>query len=332
MNLVSVIVPCYNEEKNIGLLLDAIYIQNYPSNFIEVVIVDGISTDQTLHEISKVQEKYKDLSIRVVTNPKKNIPSAVNIGIRESTGDIIIRMDAHSIPDKNYIKFCVENLTKNIAANVGGKWIIIPGSNTKIADCIALAASHPFGVGDAKYRYSDSADYVDTVPFGSFFRSLVDKIGYFDENLLANEDYEFNVRIRSSGRKIYFDPRIQTKYIARANLKELAKQYWRYGFWKLKMLKRYPETLRLRQAIPPIFVAGIMLLSIMSFFSIYSLLLLSAILILYFVVLIIGTAVLAKNKDKCFCLLGVPLAIIVMHFSWGLGFIYSLLSGMVKKN
>ncbi|HSM24561.1 MAG TPA: glycosyltransferase family 2 protein [Anaerolineaceae bacterium] len=327
MNFVSVVVPCYNEEKSIRFLLDALNNQKFPKDEFEVIIVDGLSSDTTLAVISDYQLNHPQLDVKVISNPKRNIPAAVNLGILGSNGEIIVRMDAHSIPDENYIRFCVENLENNIAANVGGRWNIVPGSESKMSRCIALAASHPFGVGDAKYRYSETAGYVDTVPFGSFYKSLTNQIGLFDEKLLANEDYEFNVRIRNSGNKIYFDPRIQTQYIARSNIKDLAKQYWRYGFWKFKMLKKYPGTLRWRQAIPPIFVTGIMLLIIMSFFSTGALFFLLAILSIYLIALMIGIVPFVKKTKDLICLLGVPLSIVVMHFSWGLGFLYSLMFG-----
>lgn len=330
MNFVSVIVPCYNEEKNIGFLLDALNQQIYPHELIEIIIIDGQSTDQTLTVIKTKKEKYNNLFIKVLSNPPKNIPSALNIGIRNSSGDIIVRMDAHSIPDPNYIKFCVEDLNNQLGSNVGGRWIIIPGSESKMGKCISLAASHPFGVGDAKYRYSSEAGYVDTVPYGAFYRELIDEIGYYNEDLLANEDYEFNVRIRNSGKKIYFDPRIKTQYIARDTIMSLSKQYWRYGYWKFRMLKNYPDTLRWRQAIPPIFVTGIILLILMSIFNPMVWIILSIIILLYVLILSIGTLSVIDIQTDSYCLLGTPFAIIVMHFSWGLGFIYSLATGLGK--
>ncbi|MBW6471572.1 MAG: glycosyltransferase family 2 protein [Anaerolineaceae bacterium] len=330
MNFVSVIVPCYNEEKNIGFLLEALNQQTYPHELIEIIIIDGVSTDKTLLVIENEKEKHKNLSVKVITNPQKNIPAALNIGIRNSTGDIIVRMDAHSIPDPNYIKYCVEDLNNKLGSNVGGRWVIIPGAESKIGKCISLAASHPFGVGDAKYRYSSEAGYVDTVPFGAFYRDLIDEIGYFNEDLLANEDYEFNVRIRNSGKKIYFDPRIKTQYVARDTIRSLSKQYWRYGYWKFRMLKRYPDTLRWRQAIPPIFVTGIILLILMSIFLPMVWILLSIITLLYILILCFGTLSVIDKKTESYCFFGIPIAIIVMHFSWGLGFIYSLTTGLGK--
>lgn len=331
MNFVSVIVPCYNEEKNIGFLLEALDKQTYSKELFEIIIIDGQSIDDTLEVINTEKERYPELSVKVIPNPQKNIPSALNIGIRNSSGEIIIRMDAHSIPDSDYIKICVENLNNDLGANVGGRWIIIPGSKSKMGKCISLAAAHPFGVGDAKYRYSTEAGYVDTVPYGAFYRTLIDEIGFFNEKLLANEDYEFNVRIRNSGKKIYFDPRIQTQYVARNSIKSLAKQYWNYGYWKFRMLRIYPDTLRWRQAIPPIFVTGIILMIFAAIFFPIVWIPLGSIILLYFIILILGTFSVTNLNTDGYCLFGIPLAIVVMHFSWGFGFLYSMITGLVKK-
>jgi glycosyltransferase involved in cell wall biosynthesis len=331
MNFVSVIVPCYNEEKNIGFLLAALNQQTYPKELFEIIIIDGQSIDNTVAVINSEKEKYPELIIKLVPNPKKNIPAALNIGIRNSSGEIIIRMDAHSIPDSSYIEICVQDLKNDLGANVGGRWIIIPGSESKMGQCISLAASHPFGVGDAKYRYSSEPGYVDTVPYGAFFRTLIDEIGFFNEDLLANEDYEFNVRIRNSGKKIYFDPRIKTQYIARDSIKNLSIQYWRYGYWKFRMLTKYPGTLRWRQAIPPVFVTGIILMTVMAIFFPIVWIPLGSIFFLYVLILVFGSLSVIVKKANGFCLLGIPIAIIVMHFSWGLGFLYSFTTGMIKK-
>lgn len=328
---VSVIIPCRNEEKTIHLLLEALAGQNFSQSEMEVIIADGMSTDQTRPVIQEFQAAHPKMNLQVVDNPKKIIPSALNTGILASSGEVIIRMDAHSIPSPDYITRCVQALDAGIADNVGGVWDITPQNNSWIARAIATAAAHPLAVGDAQYRYSSQAAYVDTVPFGAFKRELIDKIGFFDETLLTNEDYEFNTRIRQSGRRIWLDPQIRSVYYARKNLKELAQQYWRYGFWKAQMLRRYPETLRFRQALPPLFVLSLVLLPLFGlryrlFWSLFL-----AELVLYGVVLLsVGIQLAVKNKD--FLLVpGVPLAIATMHLSWGASFIIGLFSRPKSK-
>jgi len=170
-----------------------------------------------------------------VDNPRRSIPSAVNCAIQNSRGEIIVRLDAHSKPYPDYVQNCVDALEQGRGDTIGGVWEIHPGAPTWIARSIAVAAAHPLGVGDAFYRHTKVAAEVDTVPFGSFRRSLVDRVGYFDESLLTNEDYEFYVRVRNAGGRIWLDPAIRSVYFARSTLGQLARQYRRYGFWKWLM-------------------------------------------------------------------------------------------------
>jgi succinoglycan biosynthesis protein ExoA len=281
MTIVSVIIPCYNEQDTIHLLLDAIYRQTFPLKDLEVIIADGGSSDQTLENIHLFQASHENFKIQVIENKLRSIPAGLNSALRICQGDFIVRLDAHSEPAQNYIELCIKDLLDNKGQNVGGIWEIKPGGEGWVAKSIATAASHPFAVGDARYRYSKQPGYVDTVPFGSYPRGLFDKIGNFDESLLTNEDYELNTRIRLSGGKIWFNPRIKSIYYARSNYSSLAKQYWRYGFWKFKMLERYPKTLRWRQALPPLFVAGIIILAISGIFIFMALVLLLFIMAIY---------------------------------------------------
>jgi glycosyltransferase involved in cell wall biosynthesis len=324
---VSIIIPCYNEEKTIGLLLNAIKKQDYPLSNIEIVIADSLSTDATKEKIFEFIKSNPSVLVKVVDNTKQTIPSGVNCAAKAAKGEILIRLDAHSEPNEEYVKTSVDLLKNNVAENVGGIWEIQPGEDTCIAKAIAKAAAHPLGVGDAKYRVSTKAQYVDTVPFGAFYKKTFENIGCFDETLLANEDYEFNARLKNSGGKVWLDPRIRSKYYARKNLKELAKQYWRYGFWKVRMLKRYPKTIRWRQALPPLFVVSIFLLGILSIFIPFTRIILGLELGIYFsTVLFIGLQTAIKHNDLCFLLM--PFAIITMHFSWGGGFINSLFASV----
>ena len=278
---VSVIVPCYNEEETIQKLLEAIYHQSYPRDQIEVIIADGLSTDHTRDVIGAFQVIHPDFAIRIIENKKRIIPSGLNCAIEAAQGEYIVRLDAHSIPDSEYISLCVDGLQKGSGDNIGGIWKIEPGAHTWIAKSIAIAVSHPFGVGDALYRIGGTAQEVDTVPFGAFRRQLVDKIGMFDETLLTNEDYEFNTRVRQSGGKVWMNPSIHSVYFARSTLGELAHQYWRYGYWKAQMLRRYPKTLRWRQVIPPLFVLALICLGLLSFIWYFASWLLVIIVLLY---------------------------------------------------
>jgi glycosyltransferase involved in cell wall biosynthesis len=329
---VSVIVPCYNEQSTIRLLLDALHQQTYPRANMEVIVSDGMSQDRTREAIAAFQKDFPDLEVRLVDNPLRNIPSGVNRGIEASHGDLIVRFDGHAKPYPDYVENCVKAHGEGRGANVGGVWEIRPGSDTWIAKSIAVAAAHPLGVGDALYRHTKQAAEVDTVPFGSFRRALIEKIGFFDESLLTNEDYEFNARVRKSGGKIWLDPSIRSVYFARATLLELIRQYWRYGFWKWRMLRRYPDTLRWRQALPPLFVLSLIVLFVLSIFVPLTRILLAGEILLYLSIMILAGFYSAFRQRKAYLIPGLPLAIPAMHIAWGSGFLWSMLTSSVQKN
>jgi cellulose synthase/poly-beta-1,6-N-acetylglucosamine synthase-like glycosyltransferase len=323
---VSIIVPCYNEEKRIGFLLDALFSQTYPHAQMDVTIADGHSSDQTRAVIDEFQRTHPDLRLQVVDNNAQTIPAALNRAVNASEGEIIVRLDAHSGPYPDYIEKTVAALEADIADNVGGVWEIRPGAETWAAKSIAVAAAHPLGVGDALYRHAKEAAYVDTVPFGGWRRSLMEKIGMYDETLLANEDYEFNARIRRSGGKIWLDPSIRSVYFARATFAALAKQYFRYGLWKWRMLRRYPGTLRWRQALPPAFVLSLAVAVALALFSSAFRWLAPLELLLYFGILEWFGLRAAFQRREFFLAFGLPLAIASMHLAWGSGFLWSILN------
>jgi succinoglycan biosynthesis protein ExoA len=321
---VSIIIPCYNEQATIQLLLHALHEQTFPRAEMEVIIADGFSTDNTREEIAAFQKDFPDLAVRVVDNAHRSIPSAVNRAIEAARGEIIVRLDAHSKPYPDYVTNCIKAHAEGRGDNVGGVWEILPGADTWIAKSIAVAAAHPLGVGDALYRHTKIAAEVDTVPFGSFKRTLIERVGYFDESLLTNEDYEFNTRVRKAGGRIWLDPAIRSIYFARATLSELAQQYWRYGFWKWRMLRRYPDTLRWRQALPPLFVLSLISLTLLSIFVPVARIALMSELILYFFLIILAGLSAVYLRRKAHLLPGLLLAIPVMHITWGGGFLWSI--------
>lgn len=324
---VSIITPCYNEHNTIGLLLEGIYRQSYPRTALEVVIADGGSTDATLEVIHAFQSRHPDLAIRVVPNPQRITPAALNRAIAAARGEILIRLDAHSIPASDYVARCVAALEQGLGDNVGGVWEIRPGAKSWIARAIAIAASHPLAVGDAQYRRApETARSVDTVPFGAFRRALFDRIGLFDERLPINQDYELNARVRQHGGVIWLDPAIRSVYIARPTLRLLARQYWRYGFWKARMLAHHPTTLRWRQAIPPLFVAGLLGLAISAPFATAARRMLGVMIAMYGGALgAAGVHAAVQRRDPALSA-GLPLAIATMHLCWGSGFLWSIRS------
>ncbi len=332
MPQVSIIVPCYNEQETICLLLDAIYAQTFPRSQIEVILSDGMSTDQTRARVHSFQQQHPDLAIHIVDNPRRVIPSALNRAIENSQGDVIVRLDGHSVPTPDYVARCHALLQAGRGDNVGGVWQIHPGGSTWIASAIAAAASHPLGVGDALYRLGGNARPVDTVPFGAFHRALFDRIGLYDETLFTNEDYELNVRIRQAGGVIWFDPAIRSVYFARPNLSALARQYWRYGYWKAQMLHRYPKTLRWRQFLPPLFVAALLTLLILApWWAIAGWLLLLQLGLYTLALLTAGAHSAISNQDPL-RVIGLPLAIATMHLTWGAALLWGLISPSSKEH
>jgi succinoglycan biosynthesis protein ExoA len=325
---VSIIIPCYNEQRTIQSLLEAIHAQTFARASLEVIIADGMSTDQTRQEISSFVNSHPDLHISVVDNPRRSIPGALNLALGVASGEIIVRLDAHSRPYPDYVERCVTDLENGLGENVGGIWEIRPGVENWVARAIAAAASHPLGVGDALYRFTDKAGYVDTVPFGAFKRELLALVGFFDETMLSNEDYEFNARIRARGGKVWLDPAIRSIYYSRTGYGDLAKQYWRYGYWKYRMLRRYPRTLRLRQGLPPLFVSSLVVLAALGIpWSAFHALLGFEILLYVPLLAVTGAWMALKNREGTLAL-GMPLAIATMHLSWGSGFLWSMIKGM----
>lgn len=326
MPRISIIVPCYNEQNTIQLLLDAVYAQTFPRADLEVIIADGLSSDRTRERIAAFQAAHPDLAVCVVDNPSRTIPAAVNRAIRAAQGAYLVRLDAHCMPQADYVARCVAGLESGQGDMVGGVWEIRPGGPGWPARAIAAAAAHPLGVGDARYRYTDQAGAVDTVPFGAFSRALVERIGPYDENLLTNEDYEFNTRVRQAGGTVWLDPAIRSVYFARPTFGALVRQYWRYGYWKARMLRRYPHTLRWRQALPPLFVLSLVLLGLLAPFWPSVRLLLALELGLYAAaLLVVGILAAVKKRDPALAV-GMPLAMTLMHLAWGSALLISLAS------
>jgi len=247
-------MPCRNEEKIIGRCLDSIVSNSYPKENLQVFVIDGVSTDNTREIIRRFGEQYP--FIKFMDNPGKIQTFATNLGLRASTGDVILRMDAHVEYPEDFIEKSVQWLEKSKVDCVGGTIITKPAGDSVGSEAIALALSHPFGVGNAYYRVGvQEPRYVDTVPFGCYRREVFDKVGLFNENLNRTDDIEFNLRLRRAGAKILLVPDIYCHYYARENLWELAKQNFGNGFWILYSLRFVRLPFSLRHLVPFFFVS-----------------------------------------------------------------------------
>ena len=218
--LVSIIIPCYNEEKYISQCLNSLLSNNYPKESLEILVIDGISNDDTREIVKSYLKKY--LFIKMIDNPYTVQVKGLNLGLKLAKGKIIIRCDSHAVYPNNYISEIVKWHNKNIADNIGGIWDTVPGGNTIIAKAIAFAMSHPIGVGFS-YRTSrnEKERYVDTVPFGSWKKDIFNEVGFFDDNFIRAQDLEHNIRMKKMGKKILMLPWLKIKYFARDNYKIL---------------------------------------------------------------------------------------------------------------
>jgi succinoglycan biosynthesis protein ExoA len=322
---VSVVIPCYNEERFIGKVLENLADQYAPARY-EIIIVDGMSTDKTRSLVSEFMVRRPEIQVRLVDNPAKNIPTALNMGIENARHEIIVRMDAHSVPSENYVRRCVESLSGDSVSVVGMPWHICASAETIQARAIALAVAHPFGIGDAKYRLSNSeSQFVDTVPFGAFRKSLWREMGGFNEALLANEDYDFHYRVRQRGGRILLDTGGHSDYFARGSFKELATQYFRYGRWKAQMVKLNPRSLRMRQMVAPAFVLSIVSLTLLGLWWRLAWLALLLVLTPYLALSVFFAFKLSRRAGDWRLLPAIVLAFLIIHIMWGSSFLAGLI-------
>lgn len=321
--LVSVIIPCRNEENFIGKCLDSIITNNYPLDRLEILVMDGMSTDKTKKVVENYLNKYP--FIRFLANPKKITPAGMNIGINSANGEIIVITSAHAKIPEDYITKCVYYLNKLNADNVGGVLITLPGENTYIAKAISLVLSHPFGVGNSWFRIgSKKPMLVDTVPFGCYRKAIFDKIGGFNEKLTRTEDNELNYRIRKNGGKIYLIPEIKLYYYARSTLKNLWNQSFGNGKGIIYTTKMIPGSLSLRHFVPGGFMLCLLGSLLLSFLTEWGKFLFGLILVSYLTVnLYFSIAIGMKEKLQLVPFL--VLSFITLHLSYGLGSVYGFL-------
>ena len=327
----SVICPIYNEEKYIGRFLDSILQQDFPTNDLEILLVDGMSSDKTRDIIATYQATYNYL--RLVDNPQKTVPYAMNNGIRNSNGEVIIRLDAHAEYPSNYFSVLVKKLEElDGAENVGGVCITLPCNKSSVAIAIARCLSNKFGMGNSYFRIgAKDVMSVDTVPFGCFRKSLFDKIGMYDTDMIRNQDDELNGRIIKNGGKIYLLPDVEIKYFARDKISKVRKMFYQYGLYKPLGNKKLGAPATIRQFFPLLFVLGLIVgFALCLVFPVLWYIYIT-VLLLHFLIGVTEGAKSAQETGCYECILLMPYIFFNMHVSYGYGYMVGLYKLLFNK-
>ncbi|MEQ1761669.1 MAG: glycosyltransferase family 2 protein [Pyrinomonadaceae bacterium] len=318
---VSVIMPVRNEADFIERSFRSVLAQDYPHALLEIIIADGLSTDAT-RDLIESMKASSDIAIRIVDNPELIASTGLNRAIAVAEGEIIVRVDGHCEISADYVANCVRLLKQNKAEGVGGPIETI-GENLP-ARAISVAMSSSFGVGGSAFRcISDREMFVDTVAFPGYRSEVFRKIGLFNEGLVRNQDDEFNYRLRKSGGRILLSPDIRSKYYSRSNFRNLWRQYFQYGYWKVRILQLHPRQMSLRQFVPLGFVTAIIVLGFLALVSSFAGWALFAGLFVY---LFTGSAAASAAIGRI-GIKGLPLVIlafIILHVSYGSGFLVGL--------
>ena len=320
--MITLILPVRNEARYIRQCLDAIMGQDYPAEQMEILVADGMSSDETRSVVQQYQGTYPQ--IHLVVNPGKIVPTGMNIALRQAKGDVIIRVDGHCIIASDYVRKCVEYLQDETIAGVGGPMETI-GENA-ISRTIAVAMSSPFGVGNSTFRtVTRKSMFVDTVPFPAFRRETIDRVGMYDEELVRNQDDEYSYRVREMGGKLLLAADVRSRYFSRGSLQSLWKQYFQYGFYKVRVLQKHPRQMSVRQFVPPVFVLSLLLAILLTVILPWGWILLFVIAGSYLATNLAASLITAAKKDWEHLWL-LPVTFAILHLSYGLGF----LCGLVK--
>ena len=310
---VSVIIPMRNEAAWIDRCLGSVLNQDYPTQQMEILVADGMSTDDSAARLAELAAR--DPRIRVISNPGLIVPTGLNLAIGAARGEVIARIDAHTVIERDYLRRGVELLERTGASNVGGPMVCRGGS--PIAEAIASAMESRFGIG-ATFHFASNETECDTVYMGMWPRKVFEDVGLFDEELVRNQDDELSYRIRKAGGRIVVSPGMRSLYQNRESWKALARQFFQYGVWKVRVLQKHPRQMSLRHFVPPVFQATIALLVLVGIVWRPALWTALAIVALYAGILAIVAARSAREASEQARLW---LALVLIHQCWAAGFL-----------
>lgn len=304
--------------------------QDYPKEALEVLFIDGRSTDRTREKIELYAKEHP--YIRLLDNPQQVVPYALNKGVEESTGEVVMRIDGHCTYPTNYVSELVKYLYELNADNVGGVWNTQPAHETAICQAIALASSHPFGVGGSMHKIGASEIMeTDTVPFGCYKREVFEKTGLFDTDLVRNQDDEFNGRLINLGGKIFLIPQVIINYTARDTIAKMRHMYYQYGLYKPLVNKKLGAPATVRQFFPLLFLLGLVVGGALSLFVPWIACAYLAVLALYLVIgLVVGIMGAIRTHNPIMILL-MPWVFLNVHLSYGFGYLRGIFKVLGKK-
>jgi succinoglycan biosynthesis protein ExoA len=316
---VSMILPIRNEASYIEKTLRAMLRQDYSRLHLEIIVADGDSSDGTV-EVVKAAAAASDIPIKVVRNPERIVPTGFNRAVEQSQGDVIVRIDGHTIIAPDYIRQCVDALRRSGAANVGGR--MDPVGITTIGKAVALATASPFGVGGSRFHYSRTEEWVDTVYMGAWPREVFAAAGLFDTEQVRNQDDEFNYRLRSMGGRILLSPAIQSLYHNRGTVRSLWRQYFQYGYWKVRVMQKHAKQMRLSHFVPAAFVLMLTTMALVGLWLPTAAWLAIGISASYLIANLAASFLASRKQLSLFP--HVALVFGILHFAYGAGFLSGL--------
>jgi len=321
-----VIVPCRNEEDTIADCVNSILRQEPVAGGMELIVADGLSTDKTREVLTQMTQA--DARVRLIDNPGRIVSSGLNAALEAARGAIIIRMDAHTLYAPDYIRQCIIALRETGAENVGGP--ALTSGEGYFQTAISAAYHSPFAVGGARFHNPDYEGFVDTVPYGCWPRRVFSEIGLFDEELVRNQDDEFNLRLIRSGGKIWQSPRIKSWYRPRGSLRDLFRQYCQYGYWKVRVIQKHRLPASIRHVIPGVFLLSLAGLLLLSWWWRPAIWVLATVAALY-AAGTLGASFVTAAKRGWTLLPILPVVFATYHVSYGLGFLRGLWDFLVIR-
>lgn len=323
---VSIVVPCRNERDHIVGCIQSLLAQDLPDGGLEVIVADGLSTDGTRELLGEFAKNHP--ALRVIDNPRGIVSTALNEAIATARGGIIIRADVHTQYAHDYVRECVRVLQETGADNVGGPWQA--SGSGYISDAIAAAFHSRFGSGGARAHDRAYEGMVDTVYLGCWRRELFDRVGLFDEELVRNQDDEFNLRLTRGGAVVWQSPRIKSRYHPRGSLRRLFQQYMQYGYWKVRVIQKHRLAASWRHVAPGAFVFALLALLVASAISDVAVAGFLALSGTYLVCAVVASAVTAVSAGGRL-LPVLPVVFFCFHIGYGFGFLCGVLDFVILR-